>query len=43
VFDFCWTLFVRVKADFPAISDDLVTNLPKVTNICILYSNFCHV
>ena len=26
VFDFCWSLFVRVKADFPAISDDLVNS-----------------
>ncbi|QQP58076.1 Retinoblastomalike protein 1like [Caligus rogercresseyi] len=26
VFDFTWGLFVRVKADFPAISDDLVNS-----------------
>ena len=26
VFDFCWGLFVRVKTDFPAISDDLVNS-----------------
>ena len=26
MFDFCWSLFVRVKADFPAISDDLVNS-----------------
>jgi len=26
VFDFCWTLFIRIKADFPSISDDLVNS-----------------
>ena len=26
VFDFCWTLFIRVKGHFPAISDDLVNS-----------------
>lgn len=26
VFDFCWGLFVRVKTDFPSISDDLVNS-----------------
>ena len=26
MFDFCWGLFVRVKADFPNISDDLVNS-----------------
>ena len=26
VFDFCWCLFVRVKTDFPSISDDLVNS-----------------
>ena len=26
MFDFCWGLFVRVKADFPSITDDLVNS-----------------
>ena len=26
MFDFCWILFIRVKADFPDISDDLVNS-----------------
>ena len=26
VFDFCWTLFVRVKSEFSGISDDLVNS-----------------
>ncbi len=26
MFNFCWDLFVRVKADFPSISDDLVNS-----------------
>ena len=26
LFDFCWTLFIRVKAAYPSISDDLVNS-----------------
>lgn len=36
VFDFCWTLFIRIKADFPNISDDLVNSYHLLLS-CIDY------
>lgn len=36
MFDFCWGLFVRVKTDFPAISDDLVNSYHLLLS-CIDY------
>ncbi len=42
VFDFCWVLFVRVKTDFPAISDDLVNSYHLLLS-CVdyIYGNAC--
>merc|ERR1719167_1426128 len=40
LFDFCWTLFIRVKAAFPAISDDLVNSYHLLLATCdYVYSN----
>ena len=36
MFDFGWALFVRVKADFPDISDDLVNSYPLLL-CCVDY------
>jgi len=40
VFDFCWTLFIRVKGDFPSISDDLVNSYHLLLS-CIDYIYGC--
>lgn len=40
VFSFCWTLFIRVKGNFPAISEDLVNSFHLL--LCcvdLMYSN----
>jgi len=40
LFDFCWTLFIRVKAAFPSISDDLVNSYHLLLATCdYVYSN----
>jgi len=40
LFDFCWTLFIRVKASFPSISDDLVNSYHLLLATCdYVYSN----
>ena len=40
LFDFCWTLFIRVKASFPGISDDLVNSYHLLlATIDYVYSN----
>jgi len=40
LFDFCWTLFIRVKAAFPGISDDLVNSYHLLLATCdYVYSN----
>lgn len=40
VFDFAWTLFVCVKADFPDISDDLVNSYHLLLACCdLIFSN----
>ena len=36
LFDFCWTLFIRVKSEFPGISDDLVNSYHLLLS-CIDY------
>lgn len=36
VFDFAWTLFVCIKADFPGISDDLVNSYHLLLACCDL-------
>ena len=43
MFDFCWVLFVRVKADFPDISDDLVNSYHLLLS-CVdyVYANCVH-
>ncbi|XP_054719521.1 retinoblastoma-like protein 1 [Uloborus diversus] len=40
VFSFCWTLFIRVKGNFPAISEDLVNSFHLLL-CCVdfMYSN----
>merc|ERR550534_679300 len=40
VFDFCWTLFIRVKGHFPAISDDLVNSYHLLLS-CVDYIYSC--
>ena len=40
VFDFCWTLFIRVKGHFPAISDDLVNSYHLLLS-CVDYTYSC--
>uniref|UniRef100_T1J484 Retinoblastoma-like protein 1 n=1 Tax=Strigamia maritima TaxID=126957 RepID=T1J484_STRMM len=40
VFSFCWTLFVQVKGNFPAISDDLVNSYHLLLScIDLIYAN----
>ena len=40
LFDFCWTLFIRVKAGFPGISDDLVNSYHLLlATVDYIYSN----
>lgn len=40
VFNFCWTMFVQVKGNFPAISDDLVNSYHLLLcNIDWFYTN----
>lgn len=40
VFSFCWTLFIRVKGHYPAISDDLVNSYHLLLScIDLLYGN----
>ncbi|XP_077982360.1 retinoblastoma-like protein 1 [Glandiceps talaboti] len=40
VFVFCWTLFVQVKGNFPAISDDLVNSYHLLLGcLDLIYSN----
>ncbi|XP_063225923.1 retinoblastoma-like protein 1 isoform X1 [Bacillus rossius redtenbacheri] len=40
VFDFCWTLFVCVKGEFPDISDDLVNSYHLLLACCdMIFSN----
>ena len=40
MFDFCWGLFVRVKTDFPAISDDLVNSYHLLLScVDFIYAN----
>ena len=34
LFDFCWTLFIRVKAAYPSISDDLVNSYHLLLATC---------
>jgi len=43
LFDFCWTLFIRVKASFSGISDDLVNSYHLLLATCdYVYSNAVH-
>jgi len=34
LFDFCWTLFIRIKAVYPSISDDLVNSYHLLLATC---------
>merc|ERR1711892_13202 len=40
LFDFCWTLFIRVKGEFPSISDDLVNSYHLLLS-CVDYMFGC--